>query len=271
MTIVAPRPASTRMRAPFVACCVVVVCAGFAFSAEAQQRTNVARERAHEQGRKQFRSGEFAKAAETFEKELALLFDSERGTPVELSARENLVLALYAAKKLPAAYKQYQKLLDTFAAHRFDADSVLQETIDDLERHVSRRAAVVRDSSAPTPTELSAAPASVPQVNAPFDQPKALKTAASERRWHWYYLTPLGIGQFLAGSPVRGAIFTVTQLGFLVANIAGMIVFRQQTNAALQADDPARAEAAQLAMNIGFFGAIAAVTAGLIDGIFFEP
>ena len=238
-----------------VGLCIVLA----ASSAAAEQRTNPARERAHEQAAKHFKKGEFKRAAEAFDKELALLFDAERGTPIELAAREKLVLALYAAGDAERAYKEYQALVAVFAEHRFDEDSVLPDTARDLEAHVTRKAIVVAPVSLP-----ASEPASQPRVLVEAPKPEA-------KRWHWYYLAPLGIGQYLAGSPVRGTIFLVLQAGLIATNIVTAVMLGSLLNKDGTSPDPARATMLQIAMNVGFFGAIGSGVAGLVDGAFFEP
>jgi hypothetical protein len=131
------------------------------------------------------------------------------------------------------------------------------------------------DSPAPglSETQDTGATAEVISADPAGQAPRTITIApaAAKAQWHWYYLAPLGIGQFLAGSPVRGTLFLVLQLGFVAANVAGTVLFNSLRVPEGGFANPQRAQAMQVLMNVGFFGLIGSALAGTIDGAFFEP
>jgi hypothetical protein len=220
-----------------------------------------------------FRAGKFARAAELFSGLLVTLPAADRGGPVEREAREKLVLSLYADKQTDAAMAEYNELLRRFADHRFDPDRVSPQTIAFFERSKPAAPASVQTAPPPPPQTVVAAPASAPT---PELQPRAITSApevqpAPEKRWHWYYLTPLGIGQFLAGSPVRGALLLVLQVGLVTLNAVAYALLMRQVRSDGTVESLARAAPLQTMTNVAFFGWIGALVLGTIDGAFLEP
>ena len=202
----------------------------------------------HERALAAFKHSSFARAAELFREELRLLSPSDKGSAVERNARELLVYSLYDLRKDEAVH-EYQELVDRFPDFHLSEDQVLPETVRYLESRVTRHEAL-------PPQQIKVVTlVTEPRANAP---------------WHWYYLAPLGVGQFLAHSPVRGSIFAVTQGGFLALNLAAYAAFAGQTYSDHTAVNVGNARAAQILADVGFIGVIAAVITGVIDGAFFE-
>ena len=221
-----------------------VLCSLMLMTSSAKTST---RDKRHAQAVQYYETAEFAKAANLFRQELSELLPEERGGTIERDVRESLVLSLYNGGQRDQARASYNELIATFPDFRFDPDKVLPEAIEFFEGDRQ-------------PKEIK--PASPPPPQAETTQKKP---------WRWYYLAPLGVGQYLAGSPVRGAIFSVTQVGFLAMNIAGIVLLAQQRFPDRSVRDVAKAETAQAIMDVGFFGLIAAVIAGTVDGAAFEP
>jgi len=212
------------------------------------------------QGQQAMDDIEFAQAAKLFKQALSELKPSEMGRSPELDTREALVLALFQSGQQDEAAKEYRALKDRFPAFQFVADRVAPETVAAIEQ----RARSVQPATSPSLAKTA---------SAPFAQPPRLvqQTQTPPGRWHWYYLAPLGIGQFAAHSPVRGTIFAVLQVGLIVSNIALATAFGSLVAKDGATSDPARGFALQVAMNVTFFAAIGAVIAGAIDGAAFEP
>lgn len=191
-------------------------------------------------------NAQFAKAADGFDRVLAALPANERGTVVEQDVRAMLALSLYDDQRKDAAVAAYQQLMTRFPAFAFDQDVVLPETIEFFRQ---QQASPPRQTIVESTASASTAPGS----------------------WQWYYLAPLGVGQFLAGSPMRGGIFASTQVGLLALNIAAAVAFQNERRVDGFVQSKARADTAQTVMNVAFFGLIGAVAAGAVDAIWFEP
>lgn len=189
---------------------------------------------------------QFAQAAEGFDGVLTALPAHERGTVVEQDVRAMLALSLYDDQRKDAAVAAYQQLMTRFPEFAFDQDVVLPETIEFFRQ---QRASPQTQALVASSTSNSTAPGS----------------------WRWYYLTPLGVGQFLAGSPIRGGIFAGTQVGLLALNIVAAVAFQNERRADGFVQSKARADTAQTVMNIAFFSLLGAVAAGAVDAIWFEP
>jgi hypothetical protein len=236
-------------------------------------------------------------AVVAFKKALALLKDAPNRN-AELETRKYLVLALHNSQQRDEAVKEYRALKAIAPAFRFDPDEVLPETIAFLTRAVPDEPETVKSEAqksepprqAPRdaePDKTAAAPPSKPEpareqtitVAPTTEAPRDLKPAATAeaappavKRWHWYYLTPLGVGQFLAGSPVRGALFLLLQAGFTALNVVGYVLYsRELVYADGTARDAKAAFTGQTMMNVGFFGLLASVVGGTVDGAFLEP
>ena len=227
----------------------------------------------HQKALKAYNALEFKKASELFGKEVAELKPSELGHSVELDAREKYVLSLYQSGRKDKAREEYTALKQRFPSFEFNDNEVLPETIEFFAATVNPVAA----PPGPLPPRADEPPPSQPQiiVAAPAEEQRlhvdAPETLVVKKPWRPQYLAPLGIGQFLAGSPVRGVIFAVLQAGFAAADIALFVHYNNVTDGQGRADDVAQGYRVQYAMNTMFFAMIGSVVAGLIDGAFFEP
>lgn len=216
-----------------------------------------------------YRAGRFAKAIEIFTVFLAALPEPEKGSVREREAREKLVLSLYASKKRDAAVAEYKELRRRFPDFLFNTDRVSPDTVDFFERQEVE----VAPKPQPTPAQpasevmIAAQPASVPVGTL---QPRVIERAPT-KQWHWYYLAPLGIGQFLAGSPVRGALLLVLEVGFITMNAVCFALLMPQIRGDGTVQSLERAVPLQVLTNIGFFGWISTLIYGAMDGIFLEP
>lgn len=233
----------------------------------------------------------YKEAVVAFRKALQALKDAPNRN-AELETRKYLVLALYNSGQKEDSVTEYRALKQAAPRFQFDPDEVLPETIAFLTRAVpdepepkpepkpeAKPDAKPQDPTAERPTQkqdTKTEPAIVVSPEAPRNLASPATTEVvvtpPPKRWHWYYLTPLGIGQYLAGSPVRGTIFLLLQLGATALNVAGYMLWSREF---IYGDGTARdARAAQLGqtiMNVGFFGIIGSVVAGTIDGAFLEP
>jgi hypothetical protein len=242
------------------------------------------REQVHRQAMVQYKKAEFHKAAELFAAELELLEPVERGTEVEQTIRERLVLSLYSAERKDEAADAYRALRVRFPSFRFDQNRIAPSTFSFFAKIDAAAAAAPPVQPAPvvqgTPPAqatppmqvVKAAPGSEPVSPTPRVEALAPREiVVTPPRWHWYYLTPLGIGQFLARSPVRGALFLIGELGFAGLNVAGYLLYHPQIAGDGGVRDVRTATMGQLMMNIGFFGLIATAAIALFDSLFFEP
>lgn len=216
---------------------------------ESKRGAKDTRESVHQKAMNAYESAQFSKAAELFEQEISLLAQSDIGRAVELEAREKWILSLYNAGKKDQAVAEYKTLRARYPSFRFNEDEVLPETVQYFDQH--------------------AGPSLV-------DQPRIVKgpglsPTQPAQPWQWYYVAPLGVGQFLAGSPVRGVVFAVLEVGLVAANIALAVDYNSKVGANGGTRDVAGATTLQTAMNVTFFSAIGAFVAGTVDGIFFEP
>ena len=214
-----------------------------------------------------FKDGEFKRAIPLFERYLAHLDSGEQGTAVEREAREHLVLALYNAGKKNDAAEACRKLRAHFPDHVFNPDEVMP----DARAFFASRCPA--ETAAPAPITPSIEPASQPSVEpapASSEAPRLVQEAPA-RKWSAAYLVPLGIGQFLAGSPVRGAIFLAAEVLLGALNVVGTVLYFRELRPNGYFRDVERARAAQIMMDVGFFGLAGALVAGLLDGAFGEP
>jgi len=224
------------------------------------------------QGQQAMDELEFVRAAKLFKGAIQTLKPSEMGRGPELDAREALVLALYQSKDIDGAAAEYNALKARFAIFRFAAGRITPETVAAIEE----RAKSLRPASnEPVAEQAASIPSSVIVVS-PGAEPRASQNVSVapqqlKRPWHWYYLAPLGVGQLLAHSPVRGTLFAVLQVGLIASNIVLAVMFNAIVERDGSSSDPVRGAALQIAMNTTFFAAIAAVVAGTIDGAAFEP
>ncbi len=199
----------------------------------------------HERAMKSFNQARFAEAAEQFRAELAEIAQEEPSA-MGLVVREKLTLSLYQSGKVEEARAEFKRLRERYPDYRWNPHEVTEETIRDIEG--------------------PAAPA--PAVATPPREIVATAPVVPEKRWHWYFLVPLGIGQFLAGSPVRGSLFLILELGFLAMNITGALLLQNEMNPDGTVRRQAQGQTAVVVMNVGFFGLISALLGGVIDGIF---
>jgi tetratricopeptide (TPR) repeat protein len=227
----------------------------------------------------------YKEAVRAFRKALSMLEETPN-RDAEIETRKYLVLALYNSDQKDDAVKAYRALKQLAPSFEWDPDEVLPETISFLSGAETREAPPkAREKSAPketlkvSPTPAEPAADANEAIDAAPGAPRDIKpalstdgTARPTRQWKWYYLTPLGIGQYLAGSPVRATILLVLQAGFAAMNIAGYVLYHREF---IYGDDTVRdgraALRGQTVMNVGFFGIIGSVLAGTIDGAFFEP
>ncbi|MCC6812380.1 MAG: hypothetical protein IT381_33475 [Deltaproteobacteria bacterium] len=239
---------------------LLALCLSFATTASAAKHTKMG------DAVEAYRAGKFARAAELYSAALAALPERDKGTALERDAREKLVLSLYAAKKEEAAVSEYRELLKRFPDFHFDPDRVSPETVSYFDVLPKPSAEPESQPVAPSP-EIVAAPASEP-VAMP---PKVIETPPPEKRWHWYYLMPLGIGQFLAGSPVRGTILLVLEVGLVAMNVVAFALLQRELRPDGTVPSVARAYPLQVMSNVGFFGWIGALALGIVDGAALEP
>ncbi len=212
-----------------------------------------------------YRRAEFVKAAVLYKQLIDKILSDDTLRGEETNARKRLVLSLYNSDQKGDAVAQYKILKQRFPLFRLDPDEVLDETIAYLEAQVPNEAPAA-DPSPPETAPVSDAP----RVVASAPMPPQSEAPTEAKRWRWYYLAPFGIGQYLAGSPVRGTIFLVLQTGFLVANIVTAVLFNQLRADGGGFNDPTRASQLQVGMNVSFFGAIGTAAAGILDGAIFE-
>jgi hypothetical protein len=215
---------------------------------------------------KLFELGKYKEAAQILRDTLDGLDAQDKGSPLERDVRSRLVLALFSAGDKTKARSEYRTLREHFPSFRFDPDQVFPEVI-----------AFFEQAEPPT---VVAAPTSAPVITVAPDAPRQIEivatapvTSPATRTWHWYYLAPLGIGQFLAGSPVRGAILLALELGFIAMNVAGFVLLEQQRGGSADrtVTSLAQANTARAIMNTGFFGMLGTFAFGIVDGAALEP
>lgn len=209
-------------------------------------RTKETREELHARAVEAYESAQFDKAAELFAQELGVLSSNDLGRTVELEAREKWILSLYNAGRKDEAVNAFKTLRERYPSFRFNEDEVLPETVAYFE-------------------------AQAPKVSAAKEIKPVVIAAEPKQPWRWYYLAPLGVGQFVAGSPVRGSIFAVLQGGLIAANVALAVDYGSRVQSNGGTANLAAASAVQTAMNITFFALIGAAVAGVVDGALFEP
>lgn len=216
----------------------------------------------HERGLAAFRRGQFELAAKEFQTEVELIEASvDRGTQQEMVAREYLMFALYEANDKNEAAAEYRALCSKFPNYRLNEDVALPETIADL------NARVPRDSDG-RPLIVSAKEEGV----SPSQTVVGSETARPLRpTWKPTYLLPLGVGQFMAGSPIRGTALAVTQTGLLATYIASYVAFSSQVDSRRTALNPAHASTWQSVANTALIAGLAVLVVGVVDGLFFEP
>ncbi len=241
----------------------------------AAKKRELTRGQVHDKAMGAYQALDFKQAAELFSREVAMLKPDERGTDIELQARQRLVLSLYQTSRKNDALAEYKIMLQRFASFRFNDDEVLPETIDFFEKSASSTKSDVTATKDPQPAQPNQPKEIVVSPDSPrvIAEPPRGAPIAAAKPWHWYYLTPFGIGQYLAGSPVRGTLFLLLQAGLVAADI-GLYVRLNQI-ATLSGDklytNQTRAAAdMQIALNVVFFSMISSFIAGFIDG-FFEP
>ena len=213
----------------------------------------VTRDSVHERAVAAYESAQFSKAAELFEQEVGLLSSNDQGRSVELEAREKWVLSLYNANRRDDSIIAFRKLRERFPSFRFNEDEVLPETVQFFDKNAQAPASPVQQ-----PRVIQAAPTPSPG-------------SATVKPWRWYYLAPLGVGQFLAGSPVRGVIFAALEAGLLAANIALAVDYGGRVGPGGATRDLKGTAAIQTAMNVTFFSMLGVFVVGALDGLIFEP
>jgi hypothetical protein len=263
---------------------VILFAAVLCLPAAALARPKAA-DKLHQKAVKLYELGKYKEAARLFADELASLEAKELGTAVEQGVREQLVLALFSAGDKARARAEYATLHERFPSFRFDPDRVFPDAIAFFEPppRAPEREVPVKTTpppeTPPPPADLKAVPAeppAAPERPASTEAPREITVvpppppAPPTRSWHWYYLTPLGIGQFLAGSPVRGAVLLVLELGFIAMNAVGYALLQSQRRGTNVASVP-KAEQARALMDVGFFGMLGASAFGIVDGAALEP
>lgn len=212
-------------------------------------------QKAHDKALRLYAKGEMQKAAAAFRKALPLAKDDRAA---EVTTFSHLILADLGANARDVAVEDYRALLALAPDFRWNPDEIVPDDLSYLD------AAVRKKVSAP----ISAAPSS-----APVDAPRQVRVSppAAEKAWRWYYLAPLGVGQFLAGSPVRGSVFLTLTVAAIAANVAGYALYSGELLPDGTAAHASKARMGQAVMNVGFFTLIAAVAAGIVDAAVFEP
>ncbi len=246
-------------------CCFVMV-AAFLMSAP-HTTLNSAPGSARARAESAYANADFVRAAKLLAKAIMDLDAAERGSLVERELRSKLVLSYYKSQQEVAAREAYQNLRERFVDFRLDPERISPSTIAFFEGTPTSRP---EPEPASVTAVIIAAPSSAPSA----DTPRVISTPNKQRAWRWYYLAPFGVGQFLAGSPVRGGIFAVLQTGLLAANIGVSVAYGSAVRAqgaVMVSDDPTRAQALLTAMQVTFFTLMGSLVAGLVDGIFFEP
>lgn len=233
-----------------------------------------------------FGDARFAKAAALYERALALLPANDILSDAELALRERLVLSHYDAGDKPAALAAYKALIERFPRFEFDLRSVTPET-----KEYFTKAAPSPVARPSPPAERVASPAGQPAsqpssqptsqpisqpgsiIAAPAASPRAVVTSPSLAHppWHWYYLAPLGIGQFLAKSPVRGTLFLTLELGAVAANVACAVLFANNQLPNGRFVNVGQSRGLQAGMDVAFFTLLTTVVVAIIDGAAFEP
>lgn len=218
---------------------------------------------AHERGVAAFRQSDFSRAAREFKTELDQLSRDERGTETERTARELRMFALYEAGDKAGAALEYRMLCERFPAYKLDEDAVLPETIGYLTSQVPR------DSSGHPLSQHGTSSGDTSYT--PSSEVKSGANAVDSKQWHFTYLTPFGVGQFLAGSPVRGTVFASLEVGLVAANIATFVAFQSQVDRQRSAINPGSTSGWQTAANLTFIAALTTFALGALDGFLFEP
>lgn len=217
----------------------------------------------HRKAMEIFYRADFVRAVELLKEDLIV----QQGGPREKETRELLVLALFNVDRKDEAFAAYEALLVRFPRFVFDPNAVLPETIEFFtarvaaKREAERKAAEKRAAEKPAsaPVVIVAPPAKTNE-----QQPIVLKEP--EHRFHWYYLTPLGIGQFLAKSPVRGSLFLILEAGFLALNLASYyVMYQPEMDGAGGFRNVDRARTGLVLTNVAFAGLIATAIAAVID------
>lgn len=190
-----------------------------------------------------------------------VLNQMERGAierTAEQDVRERLGLSHYLAHHVDASRAEFRALCSRFPKYAPDKDALTPDAVAFI-YEVSECSPKASLSKEPKPQEV------IPWRSTGEDSPK--EPAA----FRWYYLAPLGIGQYAAGSPVRGTIFLTTQLGFLALNIAGAVLLANQRVPGGFVQDVSSAQNAQVMINVGFFGLLSSLIVGTLDGALWEP
>lgn len=252
-----------------------------------------AAEKTHNKAVKLFELGKYKEAAKLFADELAALDKGDMRGPVEADVRERLVLSLFSAGDKLRAKAEYDTLKTRFASFRFDPDRVFPDAIAFFEtkeepakppegqakgelQKPEPQKPEPRIETPPEPQKPEPATQELvvkPELKPSPESPREITTAppvAAKKTWHWYYLAPLGIGQYLAGSPVRGTIILVLEAAFVAMNIAGYVLLAKERGPHGGVYSVQRAETARIVMNIGFFGVIGTALFGIIDGAALE-
>ncbi len=252
------------------------------------------RKQLHDKAMKAYANSDFKQAAELFAAEVGSLNAKEAGGPVELAAREKLCLSLFQMDKKDDALQEYKTIKERFPGFEFDDNEVLPETIEFFVKATAPKPApkpVTKPEEPPRvdPAPVEQAPTARPVetqpkeeiVAAPDSGPREIQPSttvtqplATKKPWRWYYLTPFGIGQFLAGSPVRGVIFAILQAGLVAADVALYVHYNSlgiPADGRLPPDRLAYAQTIQTTMNVMFFSMIGSFVLGTIDGAALEP
>ena len=232
--------------------------------------------KANDKGLRLYGKGDMPKAAEAFKKALTLTAGNK---DAEIESRKYLVLSLLGANQRDAAIDAYRRLLAVSPRFAWNPDEILPEEIAYLDAAMGKKVPRAADPAEKVPQQDPAVttPPTVTTVervqpeNPPSGDAPRVVRVETKAPWRWYYLAPLGIGQFLARSPVRGAIFLTLQVAAVAMNVVGYLLYSRELLPDGTARSAAAAQMGQNLMNAGFFGIIGSSLAGVVDGIFFEP
>lgn len=206
-----------------------------------------------EQATRSFAEAKYDEAATQYSN---VLNQMERGAierTAEPDVRERLGLSHYLAHHVDAARTEFRALCSRFPKYAPDKDALTPDAV-----------AFIHEVAECAPKEPKLEEV-IPWWSTGEHSPK--QPAA----FRWYYLAPLGIGQYAAGSPVRGTVFLTTQLGFLALNIAGAVLLANQRVPGGFVQDVSSAQNAQVMINVGFFGLLSSLIVGTLDGALWEP
>lgn len=216
-----------------------------------------------------FADGRYTAAATAYQRALQSLTQQsgEARSPVDQHLREQLGLSRFLARDVAAARSEFRGLCARYPSYQPDPDALTPDAVAFIRESEGCSKKVVAPS---TPTNTPTPPISATAATQPIAQ-SVTRPSPADERFRWYYLAPLGVGQYLAGSPVRGTVSLVGELSMISLNVAGAVMLANQRLPGGFVRDTARASEAQLITNIGFVGLAGFLVLSLVDALVFEP